>query len=100
MLFIRKMADNPKFGDLKMINLSTETKLTKKQEKLRAIAYSMDLLLPGFYFWCPYFSIRIGGAIPDDNPYKYPGKIHDSTGIALVLLGYRIFTTYQGSYDA
>jgi len=74
--------------------------VVNKQEKLRAIAYSMDLLLPGFYFWCPYFSIRIGGATPDDNPYRYPGKIHSSTGVALVLPGYKIFTTYQGSYDA
>lgn len=82
-----------------MIN-STETKQSKKQEKLRAIAYSMDLLIPGFYFWCPYFIIRMGGAVPDDTPYKYPGKIRDSTGIALVLPGYRIFTTYQDSYDA
>ncbi|WP_414587183.1 hypothetical protein [Scytonema sp. PCC 10023] len=53
-----------------------------RQEKLRAIAYSMDLLIPGFYFWCPWFTIRLGGATPDDNPYKYPGKIHDSTGLA------------------
>ena len=64
----------------------------KEFEKLRAIAYSMDLLIPGFYFWCPYFTIRIGGAIPDDNPYKYPGKIHSSTGIGIVLPGYKIFT--------
>lgn len=71
-----------------------------RQEKLRAITYSMDLLIPGLYFWCPYFIIRIGGAMPDDNPYKYPGMIHSPIGIALVLPGYKIFTTYQGSYDA
>lgn len=69
-------------------------------ENLRAIAYSMDLLIPGFYFWCSYFTIRIGGARPDDNPYRYPGKIHSSVGIGIVLPGYKIFTTYQGSYDA
>jgi hypothetical protein len=74
--------------------------LFARREKLRAIAYSMDLLILGFYFWCPYFTIRIGGAIPDDNPYKYPGKIHSSTGIGIVLPGYKIFTSYQGSYDA
>jgi hypothetical protein len=67
-------------------------------EHLRSIAYSMDLLIPGFYFWCPYFTIRIGGAIPDDNPYKYPGKIHSSTGIGVVVTGYKIFTSYHGSY--
>ncbi|KOP26809.1 hypothetical protein AMR41_08425 [Hapalosiphon sp. MRB220] len=72
----------------------------KQQENLRTIAYSMDLLIPGFYFWCPYFTIRIGGEIPDDHPYRYPGTIHDATGIALVLPNYKIFTSYQGSYDA
>lgn len=74
--------------------------LVNSQEKLRTIAYSMDLLIPGFYFWCPYFFIKIGGGIPDDSPYKYPGTIHSATGLALVLPGYRIFTTYQDSYDA
>ncbi len=74
--------------------------LFTRRENLRAIAYSMDLLIPGFYFWCPYFTIRIGGVIPDDNPYKYPGQIHSSTGIGIVLPGYKIFTSYQDSYDA
>lgn len=83
------MKTKHKEKDIKVIN-----------ENLRAIAYSMDLLIPGFYFWCPYFTIRIGGAKPDDNPYKYPGVINTSTGIAIVLPGYKIFTTYQGSYDA
>ncbi|OUL29071.1 hypothetical protein [Nostoc sp. 106C] len=77
-----------------------EKEVKTTNENLRAIAYSMDLLIPGLYFWCPYFTIRIGGTIPDDNPYKYPGKIHSSTGIGIVLPGYKIFTSYQGSYDA
>ncbi len=59
----------------------------------------MDLLIPGLYIWLPNFTIRIGGSIPDDQPYKYPGEIHSHAGIALVLLGYRIWTTYQGTYD-
>ncbi|MEH1780934.1 MAG: hypothetical protein V7K67_09265 [Nostoc sp.] len=71
----------------------------KENEAMRAIAYSMDLLLPGLYIWLLGFSFRLGGSVPDDIPYKYPGKIHSNTGIALVLPGYRIFTTYQGSYD-
>jgi len=71
----------------------------KQNEAMRAIAYSMDLLIPGLYIWLLGFSFRIGGSVPDDIPYKYPGKIHSSTGIALVLPGYRIFTSYQGSYD-
>ncbi|OBQ28612.1 MAG: hypothetical protein AN483_14720 [Aphanizomenon flos-aquae MDT14a] len=68
-------------------------------EAVRQIAYSMDLLIPGFYLWLPGINIRFGGAIPDDQPYKYPGTIHSNVGIALVLPGYKIFTTYQGSYD-
>ncbi|MBD0386488.1 MAG: hypothetical protein ICV54_08150 [Nostoc sp. C3-bin3] len=71
----------------------------KENEPMRAIAYSMDLLLPGLYIWLFGFSFRIGGNVPDDIPYKYPGKIHSNTGIALVLPGYKVFTTYQGSYD-
>ncbi len=47
-----------------------------KNEKLRAIAYSMDLLIPGIYIWCPWFTLKIGGSNPDDNPYRYPGMIH------------------------
>ncbi|BAZ71389.1 hypothetical protein NIES4106_61860 (plasmid) [Fischerella sp. NIES-4106] len=83
----------------KQIN-NAQVQQIELQEKIRIIAYSMDLLIPGFYFWCPFFTIKIGGAIPDDDPYRYPGTIHDSTGIALVLPGYKIFTTYQSSYDA
>ncbi|MUH00484.1 hypothetical protein F7734_52745 [Scytonema sp. UIC 10036] len=71
----------------------------KENEQMRAISYSMDLLIPGSYIWFPGFSIRIGGSIPDDLPYKYPRKIHSPIGIALVLPGYKIFTAYQGTYD-
>jgi len=70
-----------------------------KKEQMRTIAYSMDLLIPGLYIWLPNFTIRLGGSIPDDNPYKYPGEIHSHAGIALVLPGYKIWTTYQGTYD-
>jgi hypothetical protein len=83
-----------------MTKIQTEKQIIAINEKLRVIAYSMDVLIPGFYFWCPYFTIRIGGDKPDDSPYKYPGVIHTSIGIALVLPGYKIFTSYQGSYDA
>ena len=73
--------------------------ILQEDEQLRAIAYSMDTLIPGLYIWLPKLRIRIGGVFPDDNPYRYPGTIHRSTGIALVLPGYKIFTTYQGTYD-
>ncbi|WP_414752564.1 hypothetical protein [Anabaena sp. CCY 9910] len=84
----------PSFG-LRIRNISAP----QENEQMRAITYSMDLLIPGLYIWLPAFSVRIGGSVPDDHPYKYPGIIHSDTGIALVLPGYRIFSTYQGNYD-
>ena len=65
-------------------------------ERLRAIAYSMDALIPGFYLWSGALKIRIGGSLPEPT---YPGTIHSKAGIALVLPNYRIYSTYQGSYD-
>lgn len=62
----------------------------------RAIAYSLDTLIPGLYIWLGALKIRIGGSLPEES---YPGTIHSSVGIALVLPGYRIYSTYQGSYD-
>jgi hypothetical protein len=69
-------------------------------ERKRAIAYSMDLLIPGLYIWMGRFTIRLFGSTPDDDPYKYPGTLNNNYGIALVLPGYRIFTTYTSSYDS
>jgi hypothetical protein len=68
-------------------------------ERIRAIAYSMDTLVPGFYAWFGPFAFRIGGCTPDDRPYPYPGTLHSPYGLALVLPKYRIFTTYKGTYD-
>jgi hypothetical protein len=68
-------------------------------ERKIAIAYSMDLLIPGLYIWIGSFSIRLFGTKPDDNPYKYPGTLNSRFGMALVLPGYRIFTTCKNSYD-
>lgn len=64
--------------------------------KMRAIAYSLDTLIPGFYIWLGAIKIRIGGSLPEDS---YPGTIHSPVGIALVFPGYRIYSTYQGNYD-
>jgi hypothetical protein len=65
-------------------------------ESLRAIAYSMDALVPGFYFWWGILKIRIGGSFAEPN---YPGILHRPIGVALVLPGYRIYTTYHDTYD-
>jgi hypothetical protein len=46
-------------------------------ERKRAIAYSMDTLIPGFYCWTPFGNWQIGGSVAE----------------------YRIFTTYRDSYD-
>lgn len=87
-----------------MLNI-TNTKLSfsrddsfGENQAMREIAYSMDLLIPGLYLWIPGIHIRIGGSIPDDQPYRYPGKIHSHAGMALVLPGYKILTSYQGAY--
>lgn len=65
-------------------------------EQLRAIAYSMDALIPGFYLWFGSLRVRIGGSEAEEN---YSGTIHSFAGMALVLPSYRIYSTYQGSYD-
>lgn len=64
--------------------------------KLKAIAYSMDVLIPGLYIWFGSFCFRLGGSEAEES---YPGIIHSFAGLGLVLPGYQIFTTYQGSYD-
>lgn len=58
-------------------------------------AYSMDALIPGFYLWLGAFKLRIGGSLLEAT---YPGTLHSFAGISLVLPGYRIYTTYHGSY--
>ncbi len=68
-------------------------------QQIRAIAYSMDTLVPGLYVWFEPFTIRLGGCTPDDQPYPYPGTLHSRYGLALVLPGHHIFTTYKGTYD-
>jgi hypothetical protein len=67
-------------------------------ERIRAIAYSMDTLVPGFYVWLGSLTLRVGGCIPDDQPCRYPGTLHSRFGLAIVLPGYHIFTTHTGSY--
>ena len=85
---------------LKTIRAEENSKTKKTQaEHLRSIAYSMDLLIPGLYIWVGSFAIRLGGSKPDDEPYRYPGVINSFAGVGLVLPGYRIYTTYHGSYD-
>lgn len=71
-------------------------KQVNSQEQMRAIAYSMDVLIPGLYLWLGPLKLRIGGSQPEED---YPGTIHSPSGIALVLPSYRIWSTYQGNYD-
>ena len=76
--------------------LTSEPKSDPIDQQLQAIAYSLDALVPGFYLWVGAFKLRLGGSLPEEN---YMGTIHSSIGVALVLPGYRIYSTYQGSYD-
>ena len=82
-------------GNLEGQHLRDKNSLVR-DERLRAIAYSMDALIPGFYCWFGPLKIRIGGSEAEDN---YPGIIHSFAGVGLVLPGYQIYTTYQDSYD-
>ena len=68
----------------------------KEQKIMKAIAYSMDVLIPGLYVWFGSIKIRLGGSEPEEN---YPGVIHSMTGFAIVLPGYHIYSTYNESYD-
>lgn len=42
-------------------------------KQLKAIAYSMDALIPGFYLWFGSLRIRIGGSEAENT---YTGTIH------------------------
>jgi hypothetical protein len=64
-------------------------------EKLKAIASMLCALIPGFYTWFSSLRIRLGGS---DAEETYPGTIHSFAGMAIVLPGYRIFSSYQGEY--
>jgi hypothetical protein len=79
-------------------NLNTEIGAVANERK-RAIAYSMDLLIPGLYIWIGNYTLQLLGGKPDDTPYKYPGTLNSRSGIALVLPCYRILTTYHQSYE-
>jgi len=79
---------------IKITKTTSSSKVVNPQ--LRDIAYSMDALIPGFYVWFGSFSWRWGGS---DAEASYPGTIHSFAGIGLVLPGYQILTTDQGSYD-
>jgi hypothetical protein len=71
---------------------SSPKSVSIRDEELKAIAYSMDALIPGFYAWFGSLRIRIGGSEAEET---YPGTIHSFAGMALVLPRYRIFSTYQ-----
>jgi len=75
---------------------SKEVSGSVPDKELTAIAYSMDALIPGFYAWLGSLRIRIGGSEAEET---YPGTIHSFAGMALVLPGYWIFSTYQGDYE-
>jgi hypothetical protein len=75
---------------------SKPLKASVSDDAMKAITYSMDALVPGFYIWLGPLKLRLGGSKAEEG---YSGTIHSPTGMALVLPGYRIYTTYQGSYD-
>ena len=66
-------------------------------KELSAIAYSIEALIPDFYAWFCSLRFRIGVS---DAEETYLSMIYSFASVALVLPGYRIFSTYQGEYDA
>ena len=75
---------------------AASSKADQTDVQLRAIAYSLDALILCFYLWLGPLKIRLGGSPSEET---YPGTIRSPFGIALVLPGYRIYSTYQDSYD-
>lgn len=53
-------------------------------QRLKAIAFSMDALIPGLFIW--FGSLKIGSEAEE----TYSGTIYSFAGMALVLPGYRI----------
>ena len=96
---LSQSAENPYLSQLEEVATAQERKVSDVQvnsPRLQSIAYSLDALVPGFYLWCGALKIRIGGSLPEES---YSGTIHNFAGVALVLPGYRIYSTYQDSYD-
>jgi hypothetical protein len=52
--------------------ITAATPPSDRIEQLRAIAYSMDTLIPGLYVWTPFFNWRMGGSIAEST---YPGLV-------------------------
>lgn len=82
--------------DEKPVSQPTLAESKHADPELSAIAYSLDTLIPGLYLWLGRIKIRLGGSASEET---YPGTIHSPVGMALVLPGYRIYSTYQGRYD-
>jgi hypothetical protein len=71
-------------------------KASTSDDAMKAISYSIDAMVPGLYIWLGPLKLRLGGSKAEE---EYLGTIHSPVGMALVLPGYRVYTTYQGSYD-
>ena len=58
------------------------------KKDIRSLTYSLDLQMPGIYFWCGNFIIQIGGTEVDDEPdepYYYPFIVPTFIGFGIVL---------------
>jgi len=53
-------------------------------QNLRSLTYSLDLQIPGFYFWFGNFTLQIGGIEVDDEPYFYPFVVPTFIGFGLI----------------
>lgn len=56
-----------------------------QKDKLRSLTYSLDILMPGLYFWFGNFAVIFGGSEVDDDPYYYPFIVPTFAGFGFVL---------------
>jgi hypothetical protein len=54
-------------GDRNPKESSSQKSVSIPDEELRAIAYSMDALIPGFYAWFGSLRIRLGGSEAEET---------------------------------
>lgn len=62
--------------------------MMKISNRLRSLTYSLDIQIPGFYFWCGNFVIQLGGTEVDDEPVYYPFVVPTLVGFGFVLPNY------------
>jgi hypothetical protein len=69
--------------------------MMKISDRLRSLTYSLDIQIPGFYFWCGNFVVQFGGTEVDDEPFYYPFVVPTVIGFGSVLPNYLWHTLFD-----